>query len=158
MLTLWSITVGEMYPSAEVLGLDLSPIQPPWVPPNVKFYVDDIEASWLNGPDFDLVHLRNMVPILKSPVNVLKQAYENIRPGGWIELQDVDGNVHTDDDSVPDDWPLKRFTEYLLEAFAQFGTDGHAAEKGAEYLHEAGFVNVHHNYIKLPYGTWPKDK
>ena len=97
MLTLWSITVGEMYPSAEVLGLDLSPIQPPWVPPNVKyaancyaffvsrgltkcsparFYVDDIEASWLNGPDFDLVHLRNMVPILKSPVNVLKQAYE----------------------------------------------------------------------------------
>lgn len=28
--------VGEKYPSAEVLGLDLSPIQPTWVPPNVK--------------------------------------------------------------------------------------------------------------------------
>jgi hypothetical protein len=28
--------VGEKFPSAEVLGLDLSPIQPTWVPPNVK--------------------------------------------------------------------------------------------------------------------------
>jgi hypothetical protein len=30
------VLVGEKYPSAEVLGLDLSPIQPTWVPPNVK--------------------------------------------------------------------------------------------------------------------------
>lgn len=75
------------------MGLDLSPIQPAWVPPNVKyvkpnaaspvhdanryrFLVDDVEAEWLNGDDFDLVHLRNMIPILKSPVNLLKQAYE----------------------------------------------------------------------------------
>lgn len=28
--------VGEKYPGAEILGLDLSPIQPTWVPPNVK--------------------------------------------------------------------------------------------------------------------------
>lgn len=81
-----------------------------------------------------------------------------MRPGAWVELQDVDGDVHSDDNSVPDDWPLKRFTEYLLEAFAHFGTDAHASEKGSQYLHEAGFVNIQHNYIKLPYGTWPKDK
>jgi hypothetical protein len=29
-------TVGDRYPSAEITGLDLSPIQPTWVPPNVK--------------------------------------------------------------------------------------------------------------------------
>lgn len=81
-----------------------------------------------------------------------------MRSGAWVELQDVDGKVHTDDNSVPEDWPLKRFTEYLLSAFAQFGTDGHAAEKGGEYLREAGFENIQHNFIKLPYGTWPKDK
>lgn len=81
-----------------------------------------------------------------------------MKPGAWVELQDVDGQVHTDDDTIPEDWPLKRFTEYLVQAFAQFETNAHAAVFGGQYLAEAGFVNIQHNYIKLPYGTWPKDK
>ncbi|KAK5991324.1 Methyltransferase pytC [Cladobotryum mycophilum] len=130
----------------------------PMGPPNVKFYIDDVEAEWLNGDGYDFVHMRNMIPILKSPVDLLRQAYENMKPGAWVELQDVDGEVHSDDNSVPDDWPLKQFTEYLVEAFAKFGTNAHAAFMGAHYLQEAGFVNIQHNYVKLPYGTWPKDK
>lgn len=35
--------VGDLFESAHVLGVDLSPIQPEWVPPNVRFMVDDIE-------------------------------------------------------------------------------------------------------------------
>ncbi|KAJ6788827.1 hypothetical protein PWT90_05930 [Aphanocladium album] len=155
---LWAIELGDRYPGAEIMGLDLSPIQPAWVPPNVKFLVDDVEAEWLNGDDFDLAHLRNMIPILKSPVNLLKQVFEHLKPGGWVELQDVDGKVHTDDNSVPEDWPLKRLTDLLIEAFAQFGTNANAADCGRQYLEEAGFVNIQHNYVKLPYGTWPKDK
>lgn len=81
-----------------------------------------------------------------------------MKPGGWVELQDVDGDVHSDDDTIPDDWPLKRFAEILVEGFAKFGTNAHAAVFGGQYLKEAGFVNIQHNYIKLPYGTWPKDK
>ncbi|KAM0211287.1 hypothetical protein ACHAQD_010345 [Fusarium lateritium] len=155
---IWAIEVGEKYPSAEVLGLDLSPIQPTWVPPNVNFMIDDIEDEWLNGDDFDFVHLRNMIPILKSPVLLLKQIFANMKPGAWVELQDVDGQVHTDDDTIPEDWPLKRFTEIILQAFALYETNAHAAVFGGQYLAEAGFVNIKHNFIKLPYGTWPKDK
>ncbi|KAK0757271.1 hypothetical protein N5P37_009990 [Trichoderma harzianum] len=155
---LWAIEMGDRYPGAEVLGLDLSPIQPTWVPANVTFLVDDVEADWLNGDNWDFVHLRNMIPVMKSPVGLLKQAYDHMKPGGWVELQDVDGDVHSDDNTIPDDWPLKKFTEYMLEAFAKFGTNAHAAVFGRQYLAEAGFVNIQHNYIKLPYGTWPKDK
>lgn len=36
---IWAIDFGDMYPSAEVIGVDLSPIQPSWVPPNVRFEV-----------------------------------------------------------------------------------------------------------------------
>ncbi|KAF5668172.1 hypothetical protein FHETE_5438 [Fusarium heterosporum] len=155
---IWAMDMGEKYPSAEVLGLDLSPIQPTWVPPNVKFLVDDIEDEWLNGDDFDFIHLRNMIPILKSPALLLKQAYANMRPGAWVELQDLDSQVHSDDDSIPQDWPLKRFTEILFQAFALYGTNAQAAVYGGQYLAEAGFVNIKHNFVKLPYGTWPKDK
>ncbi len=79
-------------------------------------------------------------------------------PGGWIELQDVDGQVHCDDGSLPNDWPLVRFCNLLVEAFGAFGTNAHAASFGRQYLEEAGFVNIRHNTVKLPYGPWPKDK
>jgi methylase of polypeptide subunit release factors len=35
--------VGDQFPTSNILGVDLSPIQPEWVPPNVRFMVDDVE-------------------------------------------------------------------------------------------------------------------
>lgn len=59
---LWAVEVGEAYPGAEVLGIDLSPIQPSWVPPNVKFEIDDLEDDWTWPSDhFDLVHTKLMI-------------------------------------------------------------------------------------------------
>jgi len=67
--------VGDEYPGARVRGVDLSPIQPIWVPPNVDFLVDDCEKEWLQS-DADLVHFRFMAPILKDATGVLKNAYQ----------------------------------------------------------------------------------
>ncbi|GKT41649.1 secondary metabolism regulator LAE1 [Colletotrichum spaethianum] len=64
----WALTfngVADLLPAASVLGIDLSPIQPGWVPPNVKFLVDDAEDDWLNGDNFDFVHFRMMGMALK---------------------------------------------------------------------------------------------
>ena len=55
-----SLTVGDEYPQAEVIGIDLSPIQPSWVPPNVRFLVDDAEAPWVYSQPFDYIHARHM--------------------------------------------------------------------------------------------------
>ncbi|KAI1338850.1 S-adenosyl-L-methionine-dependent methyltransferase [Xylariaceae sp. FL0016] len=144
---IWAVQMADQYPSAEVMGIDLSPIQPGWVPANCKFILDDIEDTWENGPDWDFTHLRNMIPILR-----------NTRPGGWVELQDVDGMVHCDDGTLPPDWPVVMFTNLMVEAFAKLGTKSHAAVFGGRYLAETGFVNIQHHAVKLPYGTWPKDK
>lgn len=47
------------YPSAQVIGNDISAIQPNWVAPNVEFIVDDYEAEWLYQKDnFDFIHAR----------------------------------------------------------------------------------------------------
>ncbi|KAI1115666.1 S-adenosyl-L-methionine-dependent methyltransferase [Nemania sp. NC0429] len=155
---IWAVEMADKYPSAEVLGIDLSPIQPPWIPPNCRFIVDDVEDTWENGWDWDFVHLRNMIPILRNPVQVLRNVYENLKPGGWVELQDVDGMVHCDDGTLPPNWPILVFTNTMVEAFASNGTTSHAAVFGGQYLVECGFVNIQHHAIKLPYGTWPKDK
>lgn len=50
---------ADEYPSAEVIGSDLSPIQPTFVPPNLKFEVDDVEEPWVYPENhFDLIHVR----------------------------------------------------------------------------------------------------
>lgn len=37
----WAVEMGDEYPTAYVEGIDLSPIQPQSVPPNVRFYIQD---------------------------------------------------------------------------------------------------------------------
>lgn len=37
----WAIQMGDLFPDSQVIGTDLSPIQPVDVPPNVNFYVED---------------------------------------------------------------------------------------------------------------------
>ncbi|KAE9572310.1 hypothetical protein CGMCC3_g11722 [Colletotrichum fructicola] len=42
----WAIEVADVFPHAQVIGNDLSPIQPEWVPQNCKFEIDDVESAW----------------------------------------------------------------------------------------------------------------
>ena len=68
--------MADEYPSAKVVGIDLSPIQPVWTPPNAQFYVDDAEEDWVNGEEtLDYVHARHMSPAIKDWEKVMRQAY-----------------------------------------------------------------------------------
>ena len=46
----WAIEMGDEFPHSDIIGIDLSPIQPELVNPNVKFYVDDACVSPAPGP------------------------------------------------------------------------------------------------------------
>ena len=70
-------TVGEKFPSAHVLGLDLSPIQPDWVPPNVHFQVDDIESPWLHPRNhFDFIHARHTIMAFRDWMLLFRRSME----------------------------------------------------------------------------------
>lgn len=72
--------MGDEYPEAEVTGIDLSPIQPGYVPPNVSFIVDDAEAEWLYPENsIDYIHLRHMAPAIKNWPKLLKEAHRYAR-------------------------------------------------------------------------------
>ncbi|OAA61869.1 hypothetical protein SPI_04728 [Niveomyces insectorum RCEF 264] len=156
----WAIEAGDRYPSAEVVGVDLSPIQPVWVPPNVKFIIDDVEDEWLTSAGtYDYAHLRNLMPFVKKVPQFLARCYENLRPGGWIESCDFDGTAHCDDGSMPGDWPLSRFWTRLAEALKRLGHhDVQIAPHLGAALTAAGFVRVSCvRAYKVPVGTWPAD-
>ncbi|KAK3377107.1 S-adenosyl-L-methionine-dependent methyltransferase [Lasiosphaeria ovina] len=155
---IWAIEVADQFPSAEVLGIDITPIQPLWVPPNLRFIVDDIQDDWLNGEGFDFVHARQMFPLLTRPNKVLAESFAHLKPGGWFECQELSAIALCDDGTVPADYSLGKFLNLAAQALRKFGSDMQIATKLEEPIKAAGFVNITAKKFKVPVGTWPKDK
>ncbi|RDL40162.1 uncharacterized protein BP5553_00141 [Venustampulla echinocandica] len=156
---IWAIDMGDEYPSAQVLGTDLSPIQPSFLPPNVRFMVDDAESPWFSAPDsLDFVHARNMCAAIKDWPQLLSQAYTCLKPGGWVEIQDPHYQARCDDGTMNEDYPVAKFFNTVKEGLAVFGVDLLGAKKNADLLRDAGFTNVEEKVFKIPIGVWPRNK
>lgn len=85
---IWAIEFATAHPESDVLGTDLSPIQPEYVPPNCRFEVDDAEDEWVFGDKFDFIHSRYMSGSISDFPRIFATCYENLNPGGYIEFQD----------------------------------------------------------------------
>ncbi|EFX03220.1 hypothetical protein CMQ_3149 [Grosmannia clavigera kw1407] len=152
-------TVGDRYPRAEVVGVDLSPIQPVWLPPNVKFIIDDVEDEWLTvHRKYEYVHARNLISFTGNPSKLLARCYENMKPGAWIEVSDFGADVLCDDGTMPPDWPLKQMFGKLSVAMHNLGKDIQIAPQVGQLVEEAGFVNLTRKVYKVPVGIWPANR
>ena len=75
-IELTDVLVADKFPSAACQGVDLSPIQPPWVPPNIQFVVDNFELPWTHKEDFfDYIHVRHTLPFVKDRPRLFAQAF-----------------------------------------------------------------------------------
>lgn len=156
---IWAVDFADMHPGAEVIGTDLSPIQPTWVPPNLQFLVDDAEDTWLfhrNQP-FDFIHARDLGGSIGNWPKLLRQAYEHMRPGGWIELQEFEVTLKSDDDTLKLAPTLCEFIDKLHQASERFNKPMNIAEMHKQRLIEAGFEDVTEEIYKVPSSPWPVD-
>lgn len=60
----------------QVIGTDLSPIQPSMIPQNLRFFVDDMEDEWVDDQPYDFIHTRYLAGSIKDFGRLLKQCYE----------------------------------------------------------------------------------
>jgi trans-aconitate methyltransferase len=147
---MWAIDLAEQFPSAEVLGTDLSPIQPSWVPSNCRFEVDDAESDWLYGQrSIDFIHARGMSGSIRDWATLFGQTMECLRPGGWLEVQEYETVALSDDNSFAlaanfDFWQGK-----LNEASQMFGKGFMDCSHHKQRMEEAGFVNVTDDVYKV---------
>lgn len=65
---------------------------------------------------------------------------------------------HCDDSTMPENYGVTQWLDHMKQALDVFGPDLHGARHHADYLREAGFVNIQTRVFKIPIGTWPKDK
>ena len=155
---LWAINFADAHEEAQIIGNDLSPIQPGWVPPNVKFLLDDIEADWGYEEDpFDYIHACLMIGAIKDWPKLLRQAFACAKPGGWVELQDWDIQLYSQDDSFPADSALRKWNTMAIEGIRASGSEPHLGPSFEQWMKDAGFVDVTVVKTPVPVGSWPKD-
>ena len=153
---IWSLNVADSQPEAQVLGIDLSPIQPSLVAPNCSFEVFNYEDVWPFQRKFDLIVGRMLIGSVISPVHVFQQAFQNLVPGGWLELQDACPPT-SDDDSIPQNSPYAEWVGLYCQALKKGGRDPNLAEKYKDILRDVGFTSIIERKYKVPQNTWPKD-
>ncbi|KAJ6256186.1 hypothetical protein Dda_9021 [Drechslerella dactyloides] len=156
---IWAIEMADQYPSAHVVGNDLSPIQPKWVPPNVSFEVDDVESEWTHPDDtFDYIFCRYMLGSIKDWERLFCQAFKALKPGGYLEVLDPDSTLRCSDDTLTPDSALLEWDERFIKSANTMGRSVVSAPRYAGWMRDAGFVDVDENIIILPNSPWPKDK
>ncbi|KAL9566508.1 hypothetical protein ACKAV7_009423 [Fusarium commune] len=157
----WCIDLADIYPNSQFHGMDLSPIQPDWVPENAIFVVDDIEheAGWTYGDEtFDYIHIRHTVHSIKDRELLWERIWKHLKPGGYVEIQEFNYIAACDDDSCDGPYAWRDYCNYLHEGMLALGTDLHGINHVGHELQETGFENITTKCYKCPVGPWAKKK
>lgn len=136
--------VAEKYPSAAVVGIDISPIQPVWVPPNCSFLVDNFENWAFKENKFDFIHIRLISGCVKDLQKLYRDAFRSLKPGGWLE--------HTEINNTPDGdckhW--RKYADYCQSAAEKKGRSFDLADKIEPCMRTAGFDALQTKLHSLP--------
>ncbi|KAI9738844.1 MAG: hypothetical protein M1834_008351 [Cirrosporium novae-zelandiae] len=156
---IWCVEMADLFPSTEVIGMDLSPIQPTTVPPNVHFIVDDCEEEdWLFSPDhFSYIHTSMMLGSLRDFRHVVKQALKYLQPGGWFESLELELSVSYEDGAPPPNHVYSEWIGFMDEAQRASNRPMNIASHLKRWYEEAGFVDVHEEIRMVPLNAWPTD-
>ncbi|KAH7115637.1 S-adenosyl-L-methionine-dependent methyltransferase [Dactylonectria macrodidyma] len=86
---IWAIEYAEENPWAAVIGFDICPIQPQWVPPNLTFELDDfnLEWTWKRGI-FDYIHARDLTGSIDNWSHFFGEAFKCLKPDGYLETHE----------------------------------------------------------------------
>ncbi|KAJ4374368.1 hypothetical protein N0V83_003109 [Neocucurbitaria cava] len=156
---IWAIDMADAYPSAELLGVDIAATQPPFVPPNCTFEIDDVEEDWPYRPaHFDFIHARDLMTAVRDWPRLLAQAYTHLKPGGWIQLASTIPGALTDDDSIPPNSGYVECGRLYFEIAEKMGAPLDAPRAWSSQMRGTGFQNVQDEVYKLPMGPWPRSK
>lgn len=147
----WAVEMAEDFTTAEVVGTDLSPIQPSWAPPNCRFYIDDAESDWTFAPGeaFDYIHVRSLSGGIGDWPRLMRQAFHHLRPGGWFEAQESEAIVLSDDGTHEHAATIVDWQNRLNQASKKFGKPLHTAPEIAGWMETEGFINVSDDIYKV---------
>ncbi|GKT43721.1 putative methyltransferase tdiE [Colletotrichum spaethianum] len=150
--------MGDLFPNAEIIGNDLSAIQPGWVPPNVKFEIDDLESPWLEDMKYDFIFSRYMAASLSNWPKYVRNIYKGLNNEGWGEFQDYSLLFGSGDGTLTEKHETDRWDKLACGICDDLGREHSPGPKLEQWVKDAGFKNIVHHHYKIPIGPWPKEQ
>ncbi|KAJ5783116.1 hypothetical protein N7457_004890 [Penicillium paradoxum] len=156
----WAIDVADMFPSANIRGVDLFPPPVTWMPPNCILEVDNVLEEWTWRDPLDLIHMRSMIGSFDTAGwdHVYESSYKALRPGGWIEQLEADPTIECSDDSLPADSVLRTWGPITHACGARAGRSLRTLDTMKAAIEKAGFVDVHEKTYQWLIGPWARDQ
>ncbi|KAL4992696.1 S-adenosyl-L-methionine-dependent methyltransferase [Aspergillus falconensis] len=155
---IWAVDAADEYPSARVTGVDLSPIQPSFVPPNCVFEIDDITLPWTYPTNqFDFIHIRELFGCIPDWDEFFRHCWQCLKPGGYIEVVEHSVQPIADDGTMGPDHFYHEWGRVVVESGERSGKTFTIWEESAERLKRAGFVDVVEKRFKWPMNGWSSD-
>ncbi|KUJ21593.1 S-adenosyl-L-methionine-dependent methyltransferase [Mollisia scopiformis] len=156
---IWAIDMADIFPAATIKGVDLSPIQPSWIPPNCIFEIDDVTLPWtFHEESYDLVHIREMFGSIGDWDELFLQAYQTLKPGGYLECAEHSVTPVSDDGTVGPDHVFTRYGVTMNELARRRGKEFDVWVTLEERMKKAGFVDVVAIRKKWPMNGWSSDQ
>jgi trans-aconitate methyltransferase len=149
---IWAIDSADEFPSALLIGNDLSPIQPSWVPPNYKFIADDLESPWLykRSELLDFIHGRAIAASTKDWPRLYRQINMHLKPEGWVKMQEYEGVLRSDDDpELHNTLTIVQRQKLVDEATTKMGQKLDVDCNQKQFMIDAEFVDVRDDVYKV---------
>jgi hypothetical protein len=127
------------------------------VPPNCHFEIDDAEDEWIFARPFDYIHARAIVSCFADHRSIIQKAYDNLVPGGYLELQDGILPIRFIDSSGQGT-ALELWNKCLVEATTKAGKPWTGPLYYQKWMQEVGFEDVVQRKFYWPLNPWPKGK
>ncbi|KAI1392863.1 methyltransferase LaeA [Hypoxylon trugodes] len=156
---IWVIDMADRHQGrANILGWDLSLIQPLRIPLGVEFQRRDIEEPWsgVEESSFDLIHMRMLAGSIENFPGLYRQILRYLKPGtGLFEHVEIDLTPKSELGELPDDSHLKIWAQELTEAMNRARRPITANLRTVEILQSLGYVDVEQVSKRIPFTTWP---
>lgn len=104
------------------------------------------------------MHWRFLISSVSDFTRLLSQIYTSLKPGGYIEIKDMEPNVFCDDGTFPPDSASCKWAEYLDVAVHKIGRHIPRCHEYKGMLEAAGFEGIVSHDVKRPTNDWPKDR
>ncbi|KAK2818435.1 hypothetical protein FQN49_007904, partial [Arthroderma sp. PD_2] len=155
---IWALEFAAQYPSATVVGTDISPVNITPVPAHVTFKQDDFCEPW--GPsheNYDFIHARCVYGSIPDYPALYEKVLKALKPGGWFEQAEISVVAISDDGSVKGTH-MERWGSLALEIGEKTGKSFAIAQEMIPQIQKAGFVDVRSHTFNWPVGEWAEEE
>ncbi|KAI1322991.1 hypothetical protein F5Y16DRAFT_384874 [Xylariaceae sp. FL0255] len=108
---------------------------------------------------FDLINSRLVVGGINTNrwPGYIRDIFKCLRPGGWVQMVEIDMNAQSDNGSLGDNSGLRQWSQTYLYAMEQC-KNPRAARRLGSWLRHAGFTDVDERMIPLPMCGWSESQ